>query len=179
MPAPPDVWCLLAPIASRAELLAAGDCLISGRSRYTAPHASLSEIVAAVDRFRHTRGHPLRSEVLRLLRTGVESPAESELRLVIIDAGFPEPEVQCPVVTAGRTLQADLGYPKLRIAIEYEGAAHFGPGSLERGRRDVARARAMEASGWRVIRVTVYDLRNPREFLTILAAAIREASARG
>lgn len=78
--------------------------------------------------------------------------------------------------TAGRELHADLGYPRLRIAIDYEGAYHFENGT-EQARRDVERYEAMVAAGWRVLRVTALDLRDPSSFLKRLADAIAEASS--
>lgn len=171
-----DAWCLLAQVASREELLAAADYIVSGPSRYEPPLSTLDLLVAASRRFRGCTGAKLCAGVLPLVRTGVESPRESELRLVIVDAGFAEPVTACPVRVAGRTLHADLGYPELRIAIEYEGVYHFGRDAVEQARRDVARVRAMEAAGWRVLRATVHDLRDPRAFLSELAGAILRAS---
>lgn len=174
LPTVEDTWCLLSQVAAKAELLAAADHIVSGPSRYEEPLSTLAELRAAADRFRGCLGAGLRAQVLPLVRIGVESPAESELRLLIVTAGFPEPAVCCPVPCANRTLHADLGHPELKIAIEYEGAYHFGENAVEQARRDVARVRAMEAAGWRVLRVTVHDLRRPREFLSQLAEAIRE-----
>ena len=48
------------------------------------------------------------------------------MRLTVIDAGLPQPEVNYDVIEAGRWLgQVDLAYPELRIAIEYEGEHHL------------------------------------------------------
>lgn len=170
LPGVEDTWCLLAQVATKVELLAAADHIVSGPSRYEEPLSSLDELNAAAERFQGCLGATLRAQVLPLVRTGVESPAESELRLLIVAAGLPEPVVCCPVPCANRTLHADLGYPGLKIAIEYEGAYHFGESAVEQARRDVARVRAMEAAGWKVLRVTVHDLRRPREFLAELRA---------
>lgn len=96
-------------------------------------------------------------EALPLLRTGVESPAESRTRLLIVGAGLPEPQTSCPVVVRGRTLWADLGYPEWKIAIEYDGEYHF-TGGVNRARWDNERIEAMIDAGWRVLRVTALDL---------------------
>ncbi|MFD5599642.1 endonuclease domain-containing protein [Leucobacter sp. NPDC058333] len=175
LPSIPDTWCLLAQVAGRAELLAAGDWAISGVSRFDRPPSTRRGLVAAAARFAGTNGTELRREILPLIRVGAESPAESELRLVLADAGLPEPTIQCPVRVAGRTLHADLGYPALKIAIEYEGAYHFGSDAVEQARRDITRVRAMEAAGWRVFRVTSHDLRNPTALIRELLAAIDAA----
>ncbi|SDZ40610.1 Protein of unknown function [Herbiconiux ginsengi] len=62
---------------------------------------------------------------------------------------------------------ADLAYPAWKVAIEYEGDHHRT--DQRQWRRDIARARALQALGWTVIRVTLADLVAPAEAL----AAIR------
>lgn len=178
LPSVVDAWCLLAQVATREELLAAGDWIVSGPGRYDPPAATPAALAAAVRRFRGTHGSLLRAEVLPLVRCGAESPAESRLRLALLDGGLPEPVIQCPVPVRGRTLRADLGYPDLRIAIEHEGAHHFvGGDALRQARVDVTRVRAMEDAGWTVIRVTAHDLRHPAELIRILTARIAQATA--
>ncbi|MCB1272953.1 MAG: hypothetical protein KDB25_00960 [Leucobacter sp.] len=177
LPSPEESWCLLAAVASRAELLAAGDFLVSGPSRWDRPLSTIAALTEASARFRHCAGAVLRREVLPLVRCGVESPAETALRLIIIDAGFAEPLIQCPVRVRGRVLHADLGYPRLRIAFEYEGAHHFGSNAVEQARRDIARVRAMEAARWKVLRVMAHDLSDPRAFLFELSQALVAAEA--
>jgi len=176
LPSVEESWCLLAQVSSKVELLAAGDFIVSGADRFAEPFSSLTALREAAQRFRGCTGSVLLHETLPLIRTGVESPMESELRLIIVEAGLPEPRTCCPVQCRDRLRYADLGYPKLRIAIEYDGAYHFGGHAVEQSRRDIARARAMESAGWRVLRVTVHDLRAPRAFLSELGHAILERS---
>lgn len=183
LPSPADVWCQLAAVLSLRKLVVAGDHLLTGKllvgsgGRRQPPLTTVEQLQRAVDRHRGSNGSPLRVRAVSLLRRPVDSPAESELRLVIIEAGFPEPVVNCPVPVDGRVLHADLGYPELKIAIEYEGAYHFG--SPAQGRRDARRRERMYEAGWQVLRVMVEDLHDPREFLRRLAKAIREAVAKG
>lgn len=178
-PSAADVWCLLAAVLSLDELVIAGDHMLTpprlfSGGRTTKSLASIDELVAAVERHRGCTGADVRRRALTLLRWPVDSPAETQLRLIIVRSGFSEPVVNCPVRAQSRDLHADLGYPKLRIAIEYEGSYHF-EGGVEQRRRDVARQEAMIAAGWRVLRVTALDLRDPSAFLTRLAGAIAEA----
>lgn len=93
------------------------------------------------------------------VRGGVESPKETETRMLLVDAGLPEPEIQHVVRIAGRAIaRVDLAYPQWRIAIEYEGDGHRT--SREQWRTDIRRQRDLEAAGWIVIRVTELDLRD-------------------
>lgn len=177
LPNPADVWALLGAVASLEELVIAGDYLVSGASRWDEPLVSFGELEHAVTRFAGCAGVVGLTRALPLIRTGVESPAETVTRLLIARAGLAEPQTHCPVRVDGRTLYADLGYPQWRIAIEYEGAYHFESG-VDQARRDNERFEAMRAAGWRVLRVTALDLRDPRAFLARLAKAIAEATSR-
>lgn len=175
LPTTPEAWALLARSTSLPGLVMAGDFLISGPRRWAEPLSSLDELTAVARRFEGTSGTLLRRRALPLLRTGVESPAESLVRLAIVDAGLPEPQTQCPVLVEGRLFSADLGYPQWRIAIEHEGSYHF-EGGVEQARRDIERHEAMAAAGWIVLRTTAVDLRDPRDFIARLARAIEAVS---
>lgn len=90
-------------------------------------------------------------------RGGVESPKETETRLMIVSHGLPEPEIQVEVSSDGVLVaRLDLAYPALRIAIEYEGDGHRT--DRDQWRRDIQRQRALEDLGWIVIRLTQLDL---------------------
>lgn len=94
--------------------------------------------------------------VLALVDGGAASPRETWLRLVVIDAGFPAPTTQIPVIDRrGLIGWVDMGYEDLRIALEYDGDQH------RRDRkqyvRDQRRLRRLEAAGWIVIRVIAED----------------------
>lgn len=180
IPSPPDVWCQLAAVLSLPDLVAAGDFLISGQriekggGAREEPIVAPDQLASAVARHNRTAGTALRKRALPLLRSPVDSPQESKLRLMIVRAGFPEPMVNCEVPVIGRVLHADLGYPDLKIAIEYEGAQHFE--DPDRVRHDADRRERMYEVGWRVLRVMAKDMDDPAEFLRRLATAMREAS---
>ncbi|UOQ59905.1 hypothetical protein MUN76_12760 [Leucobacter rhizosphaerae] len=180
VPSPADVWCQLAAVLSPWDLVAAGDFLISGKrirgggGARDDPLVLPDQLSAAVARHTRSAGSVVRRRVLPLLRSPVDSPQESKLRLMIVRAGFPEPTVNCAVPVIGRVLHADLGYPRLKIAIEYEGAQHFV--DPERVRHDAERRERMYEAGWRVLRVMAKDMHQPAEFLRRLASAIRDAS---
>jgi Protein of unknown function (DUF559) len=113
-------------------------------------------------------------EVLSLAEPLSESPMETRLRLLLIEAGAPRPVAQYDVPDArGRLLaRVDLAYPALRIALEYEGdhhreRAHF--------RQDVGRLNGLRAAGWSVLRFTADDvLRRPKRVVQEVARAMRE-----
>ena len=182
LPSPADVWCQLSAVTSYTELVAAGDALISGKrllhrgGRRTRPLTDRASLHSAHLRHRGGTGTPLRRRALGAIRSPVDSPQETLLRLTLVSAGFSEPIVNCPVPVARRRLHADLGYPDLKIAIEYEGEHHFS--DPIQARRDLERYEAMQAAGWRVIRVVAEDLRDPAELIARVANAIAIAEAR-
>ncbi len=114
------------------------------------------------------------AEVLALATPLAESPMETRLRLLLIDAGAPPLTPQHEVRDArGRFVaRLDLAYPRWRIGIEYEGDHHRERAQF---RRDVARLGELREAGWLVLRFTADDvLRRPARVAAQVAAAIRE-----
>ncbi|MGF1647690.1 MAG: hypothetical protein ACFCVF_12330 [Kineosporiaceae bacterium] len=108
--------------------------------------------------------------VLRAARDGVDSPKETELRLLVVGAGFPEPQTQCPVVLGGRIVaRLDLGWPDHRAGLEYDGAVH-----LERRQHswDLDRHNAIRAACWRVLQADQRLLDRPADLLARLALVV-------
>ena len=60
---------------------------------------------------------------LELVRPGSESPKETELRLLLIRGGLPEPELNVDVVGKnGRFIgRGDLVYRRHKVLVEYDG----------------------------------------------------------
>jgi hypothetical protein len=101
-----------------------------------------------------------------------ESPMETRTRLAIVDGGNPRPHAQVLVCdeAGGFIARADLGYPELKIAVEYDGALHW------RQRRDDDRRRdLMRDAGWIVIVFSADDIYKTRQRT---ARTVREARAR-
>ncbi|WP_074946281.1 endonuclease domain-containing protein [Jiangella alba] len=99
----------------------------------------------------------------RLIRPGVDSPMETRVRLLIVDAGLPCPEIGANVIddTGAWLARPDLSYPSLRIAIEYDGDHHRT--DQRQWRRDRFRDERLRDLGWIVIPLTADDvLRYPR-----------------
>jgi Protein of unknown function (DUF559) len=128
-------------------------------------------IRARVDR----RGTRQARGLLPLIDASAESPRESVLRLVVVDAGFPLPAVQHEVLDAAGVpvWRLDLAWPSLKIALEYDGyEAHAG-----RASRDAARDEDLRRRGWVVLRARAEDLRHPGPLLDALAEAFGRRGA--
>ncbi|WP_417508063.1 hypothetical protein [Microbacterium sp.] len=121
------------------------------------PMATLSEIEERLAVWRQFPGQRTIQQALPFARVGVESPKETETRLLIIDSGLPEPVVQFEVCVEGTFIvRPDLAYPTLKIGIEYDGDGHRT--DKEEWRRDIQRQRALAAAGWMSLHLTEADL---------------------
>jgi hypothetical protein len=136
-------------------------------------HESFRKQVAGRLRKREDpRGTVRAAGLLDLVSERVDSPAESWIRLKVIEHGLPVPEVNwvIPNPDGSELYRLDLAWPRLRIALEYDGVeAHAG-----RDAHDEARRADLEARGWIVIVARREDLRA----FSRVAGALRAAFAR-
>lgn len=174
MSSPARTWLDVASLCSVRELIILGDQLV--RPPYprfearTAPHATPEALAALLGRSRGAPGRRRCLAALTWVRVGADSVQETLLRLVLIQAGLPEPELQVPAQPGFRwSPRADLGYPALKIAIQYEGDTHFTP---QQQRADQRRDNIFLAEGWRVLR---FNSEDSREGFQRAAAQVRAA----
>lgn len=150
---PAETWAQLARSLGEDHLIAAGDALL------TAGLADHADLVEAAERPRR-RGAKALAAAVPFLRVGAESPRESAVRLVIVRAGLPEPELNWVLRDpAGRFVaRLDMAYPSYRVAVEYDGRQHA---DLTQFRRDADRWPAIAGQDWILIRVLDHHLREP------------------
>jgi hypothetical protein len=90
------------------------------------------------------------------MRVGADSFPETFLRLALLDARLPEPELQLRLDPHDdRSPAADLGYRRFRIAVQYDGAHHL---TREQQSRDNRRDEAFRSAGWSYFKVNADDL---------------------
>ena len=113
--------------------------------------------------------------VLTLVDGGAQSPPESRLRVRLVLAGLPRPRTQYVVRdrTGRPVARVDMGWDKYRLAVEYEGAWHYG--SYKQVGRDRKRHNELTAANWNVLYVTADRLRDDFDGLV---AEIRAAMRR-
>ncbi|MFJ4037252.1 endonuclease domain-containing protein [Microbacterium sp. NPDC090007] len=176
---PASTWAQLGGVLRHPyDLVAVGDAVVRGPRHPHDPRAlgslaQLERIIAAARRV----GRPALREALPRIRDGAQSRPESWLRLSLVDANLPEPELQHEV-WRGRRLVArlDAAYVAERVAVEYEGEHHL----LDREQwvRDIRRYEELAHLGWFVLRVTADDLfRHPHTVIARVRAAL--SSRRG
>ena len=126
------------------------------------------------DRYPRARGRRRVPGVIDLADPRAESPMETRSRLVLVLRGLPRPELQYNVYDELGEFVArlDMAYPRLKLAIEYDGRGHL---TAWQQQADARRLNRLDACGWSVRRFTAPDiLRTP----DATAAQIREALSR-
>jgi hypothetical protein len=88
------------------------------------------------------------------VRERVDSPMETRLRMLIVLAGLPEPEVNLTMRTAdGEPIRRyDLSYPLVKVIVEYDGRQHIE--REDNWESDLDRREAIDDDGWRILVVT-------------------------
>lgn len=142
----------LAPLLEVSALVRIGDAAVG--DWHGPPLFTLDSLREHLDSTRYLRARPRLEAAFELIREGVDSPMETDLRLWAISRDLPEPEVH-PAVhcrTIDAILHPDLGYRKEQLALEYEGDHHRT--SESQWATDLDRVNALRVEGWTVLRVT-------------------------
>jgi hypothetical protein len=117
---------------------------------------SAEGVLQLAKRYPAARGIRRLRSALPLVDGGAASPKETWLRLLLIDAGFPTPITQIPIVERYRTLaMLDMGWREFGVAVEYDGDQHRS--DRRQYAKDQWRLRKLEELGWIVIRVIAED----------------------
>jgi very-short-patch-repair endonuclease len=99
------------------------------------------------------KGRPgaARLRSLAQLAAPAESPMETRLRWLLIEAGLQRPQVQAKLLDGAA--RADLYYPEARLVIEYDGGNH-----RDRLAEDDQRQNLLVRAGYRLLRFTASDV---------------------
>lgn len=121
------------------------------------------------------RGRPgiARLRALAPLAAAAESPMETRLRWLLIQAGLPRPEVQTDLLDGSARFvgRADLYYPSARLALEYDGGNH-----RDRLVDDDLRQNLLVGAGYQVLRFTSADVHSRAD---VTVAQVRAALETG
>jgi very-short-patch-repair endonuclease len=150
---PLRTWFDLAGILSLDDLVIAGDFLLRRRFPLTTPR----ELDAYLDGKRGVPGYRRARRARALIRADTDSPKETELRLLLLRHGLPEPCVNTPIFDqyGGWIQDPDMSYEAEKVAIQYDGGHHATP---EQRRSDIFRDENAKDAGWRVVVLTQWDL---------------------
>ncbi len=168
--APELVWAGLASALDHDDLIALGDALVGGET----PLCTSASLRATADAWAGRRGARALTSAALYIRTGSLSRPESLLRVMLVRAGFPEPQLNVRVADRrGQSLyRADLSWPQFRVLIEYEGDGH----RTSRGkfRSDIMRGEEYADGDWFSMRASADDVfADPSPFFARVARRLR------
>jgi hypothetical protein len=126
------------------DLVVVGDWLV--RRRGLTPE----RLVTACRRSRH-RDRRKALAAAEFVRRDVDSPMETRLRMLLVLAGIPEPEINRAIRddTGELIRQYDLCYPVVKVAVEYNGKVHIEV--IENWEDDLERRADMDEDDWRLV----------------------------
>lgn len=128
---------------------------------------------------RHLDGVQRARRAMKMVMEGSESPMETLVRLMLVFARLPCPRPNVWIFDRSGTAIArvDLLYERFKVVVEYDGWHHERDAGQRR--RDLVRREALDALGYRVIVVTVGDLRTPASVPWRVYAVLRERGYTG
>jgi hypothetical protein len=132
---------------------------------------TIAELRAYVAEHPRARGIARLRRVVELAEPKAESPMETRLRMLLLLAGLPRPEVQVSIHDdQGNPLgRPDLLYRAQRLAIEYDGGTH-----RDRLIDDNRRQNGLISAGYRLLRFTAaYVYGTPDSVAIQVRSAIR------
>lgn len=141
---------------------------IDALARATDVDAADIELLAS--RYPGRRGVARARQAIELFDAGAQSPKESWLRVVLVQAGLPRPRTQIRVRDEFGTTFAylDMGWEDVKVAVEYDGDQHRS--DRRQYSWDVRRSEMLQRLGWIVIRVLAGD--RPAEIVGRVRAAL-------
>jgi hypothetical protein len=173
---------LSTPVQAFLDLASVGvglvDLVIAGDSLVKANDLDPQQFVVAANTYQGR--NPKRARrAAALVRAGVDSPMETRIRLLIVLAGLPEPQVNFIVRVSGGKWRwrFDLCYPEYKLIIEYDGRQHAY--DSEQWSHDLERREWLDRDGWRILIVIsegIYG--DPLRTLCRVRVALEERGAR-
>lgn len=117
----------------------------------------VADVRLLAERYSGRRGIARARRALTLFDAGAQSPKETWLRLVLMEAGLPRPQTQIPVRDEfGQAIAyLDMGWDDVKVAVEYDGDHHRSDRSQFGW--DIRRLERLQHQGWIVIRVVAGD----------------------
>jgi hypothetical protein len=170
------------PVQALLDLASVGvslvDLIIAGDSLVKANDLDPVQFVAAADGYQGRNAKRAR-RAASLVRADVDSPMETRIRLLIVFAGLPEPQVNfiLRIADGEWRWRFDLCYPEYKLIIEYDGRQH----AFDSGQwiHDLERREWLDQDGWRMIIVVSEDIYvHPLRKLQRVKAALEDRGAR-
>jgi hypothetical protein len=154
----------------RSEAVAAIDALAR------ATDLKMPDVDVLALRYPGRRGIRQARTALGLADAGAQSPKETWLRLLLIQAGLPRPQTQIRVCDEFGDIIAylDMGWADVKVAVEYDGEQHRS--DRRQYTWDIRRLETVERLGWIVIRVVAGD--RPDDIVRRVRSALARRASR-
>jgi hypothetical protein len=162
----------LAGVLPLVELIIVGDAMV--RAKMFTPE-ELRAFCKSTQRWHSRRARRGAAHV----RSGVDSPMETRLRMLLVLAGLPEPVVNYKIrdVDGWVLRRLDLSYPAARLIVEYNGRQHAD--DPEQWAADIDRREEFEDEEWRFIVVMSKGIfKEPERTIMRVANALRKRGVR-
>jgi hypothetical protein len=153
-----EVWetCrTLTPMMRPIELICSIDFAVTG-TIHRRPLSTLPVLES------YLAAHPHHPGIVGLRRASVHarvgswSPRETQLRLLVMAAGIPEPQLNVSLpLPDGREVVPDLAWPQYRVAAEYNGEHH---NRVEQRIHDLRRIDDFTDIGWTTVNIEKTEL---------------------
>ena len=170
--APHRMFLELASMLTLVDLVVVGDWLVKHKHLTC---ASLVEYCAG-SADRHVAAA---RRAAAYVRDRVDSVMETRLRMLLVLAGLPEPQVNLRIRDEYGTviMRLDLCYPDVKLAVEYDGRQHVEV--IEQWERDIDRREDLDDDEWRLIVVTSRGIyRDPERTLRRVWTALKKLGYR-
>ena len=157
-----------------------GDALLRASCQYDRRHPErsrfsletlLEDTAEILQTMAGCRGIARARKLLPLLSPASESPGESLTRYWLLRLGMPKPQLQIKVEDRGETWYLDFGWLVVMVEVEYDGEGKYAL-SGDALFREKQRQDRLSALGWRTLRVTKRDLKNPHDLLVRVLALV-------
>lgn len=177
---PARTWLDIAGLLTVDELVAAGDHMVCSHGpAFPRPRRGLcgvEDLRDIISLHPGMRGVRTAREAVELVRVGADSAPETRMRLVLLDAGLPEPQLN-HVLFDDRgvpVLWPDAAYPEWGIALQYDGGHHA---DAQQYLRDIERQDRTDVHGWLEVRVGRHHLEGDRP--AVVSKVRRALQSRG
>ena len=149
------------------ELVAFGDAMMR---KYG---TSQRELLATILRRKRYPGRLKARACVDLLDPRAESPKESELRVLLLEAGLPTPSINPDILDEyGQFLaRGDIAFEEYHVLVEYDGAHHA---EMRQRAHDASRRAVLREHGWIVVEIVGEDMRFPHRVNSRVRNALLE-----
>ena len=171
-----DLFVELAAELSLVDLVVVGDHLVRKGLNLQRLQRAASQVPGRVGK--HARA------AASYVRERVDSPMETRLRMLLVLAGVPEPEVNREMRNEIGDIvrRFDLCWPSVKVIFEYDGRHHIE--RVEQWEADIERREQLEDASWRIVTVVARGvfvdpgLTVERAFKVLRAAGLQGLPAR-